>query len=61
MSQLNIWQQLLYYFEHNGLYVLSQFNRHFLISIYGVLFAAIFGIPIGILIARNRHFSGWVI
>ena len=61
MIQINIWQQLLFYFEHNGLYVLCQFNRHFLISIYGVLFAAIVGIPIGILIARNRHLSGWVI
>ncbi|HAT53653.1 MAG TPA: amino acid ABC transporter permease [Lactobacillus sp.] len=61
MSQLNIWQQLIYYFQHNGMYVLSQFNRHFLISIYGVLFAAIVGIPVGILIARNRHLSGWVI
>lgn len=61
MNKLNIWQQLFYYFQHNGMYVLEQFNHHFLISIYGVLFAAVVGIPIGILIARFRKLSGWVI
>lgn len=61
MNHLNLWEQLIYYFQHNGLYVLSQFNRHFLISIYGVLFAAIVGIPIGIFIARYRRLSDWVI
>lgn len=43
------------------MYVLSQFNRHFLISIYGVLFAAIVGIPLGILIARHSRLSSTVI
>lgn len=61
MANLNIWQQLVDYFMTNGLYVLSQFSRHFLISIYGVLMAAIIGIPLGILIARNRKLSDWVI
>ncbi|GKT03361.1 ABC transporter permease [Furfurilactobacillus entadae] len=61
MANLNIWQQLVAYFQQNGMYVLVQFNRHFLISIYGVLFAAIVGIPIGIVIARYKKMSGWVI
>lgn len=54
-------QQLIYYFQQNGAYVFSQFMRHFLISIYGVLFAAIIGIPLGIWIARHYKMSGWVI
>ncbi|WP_461239395.1 ABC transporter permease [Paucilactobacillus sp. N302-9] len=61
MQGLNIWQQLWIYFSNNGMYVLSQFTRHFLISIYGVLFAAIVGIPVGILIARYKKLSPWVI
>lgn len=61
MEHLNIFQQLIYYFSHNGMYVLAQFNRHFLISIYGVLFAAIVGIPLGILIARHSKLSSVVI
>ncbi|GEL14321.1 ABC transporter permease [Pediococcus cellicola] len=61
MTDLNIFQQLIYYFSHNGMYVLSQFSRHFLISIYGVLFAAIVGIPLGILISRHSKLSTTVI
>ncbi|AQP54663.1 amino acid ABC transporter permease [Vagococcus penaei] len=61
LQELNLLQQFLYYFEQNGSYVLSQFMRHFLISIYGVLFAAIVGIPIGILISRRTKMAGWVI
>lgn len=61
MADLNLWQQFWYYMAHNGTYVLEQFNRHFLISIYGVLFAAIIGIPIGILIARHHSLSNFVI
>ncbi|UWF34732.1 ABC transporter permease [Pediococcus acidilactici] len=58
---MNIWQQLFYYFSHNGMYVLSEFSRHFLISIYGVILAAIVGIPVGIFIAKYRKISDWVI
>ncbi|MCZ3392900.1 ABC transporter permease, partial [Enterococcus faecium] len=58
---MNIWQQLAYYFSHNGMYVLSEFSRHFLISIYGVILAAIVGIPIGILISKHRKLSGWIV
>lgn len=58
---MKLWQQLVYYFSHNGMYVLQQFLRHFLISIYGVLFAVIVGLPIGILIAKYSKLSDWVI
>ncbi|MCD2256971.1 ABC transporter permease [Agrilactobacillus fermenti] len=61
MSNMNTWDQFWYYLAHNGSYVLSQFTRHFLISIYGVLIAAIIGIPIGIFIARKRRLSDAVI
>lgn len=61
MAHLNIWQQLVEYFMNNGMYVLAQFNRHFLISIYGVIMAAIVGVPLGIVIARYRRLSDWVI
>ncbi|WP_125705201.1 ABC transporter permease [Lacticaseibacillus daqingensis] len=61
MADLNTWQQFWYYLSHNGAYVLSQFSRHFLISVYGVLLAAVIGIPIGLLIARRRKLSGAVI
>lgn len=61
MKDLNVLQQFFYYFNENGSYVLSQFSRHFLISAYGVLFAAIVGIPLGIIIARKRKLSRWII
>lgn len=61
MENMNTWEQLITYFQTNGSYVLAQFVRHFLISIYGVVFAAIVAIPLGILIARHRKLSGWVI
>ena len=61
MEDLNIWQQLIYYFTHNGQYILNEFLRHFLISIYGVLIAAIVGIPIGIYISRHGKLGKWVI
>lgn len=61
MQDMNLFQQLIYYFQENGGYVFSQFARHFLISIYGVLLAAIIAIPIGILIARRKKLAGWII
>lgn len=61
MANLNLWQQLVTYFTQNGMYVLQQFNRHFLISIYGVLLTAIVGIPLGILISRYKKLSASVI
>lgn len=61
MDSMNLFEQFIYYFSMNGSYVLEQFWRHFLISIYGVLFASIVGIPIGIWIANNRKMSTWIL
>ncbi len=61
MASMNLWQQFWYYLGENSSYILAQFSRHFLISIYGVLFAAVIGIPLGIMIARYRKLSGLVI
>ncbi|EOT30516.1 ABC transporter permease [Enterococcus saccharolyticus] len=61
MNEMNLLQQFFYYFQENGSYVFAQFLRHFLISIYGVLFAAIVGIPIGIMISRRKKLADWVI
>nr|WGD69931.1 ABC transporter permease [Bacillus subtilis] len=57
---MEVLQRLGTYYSQNGGYVLQEFYRHFLMSVYGVLFAAIVGIPLGILIARYRRLSGWV-
>ncbi|MFO8070215.1 MAG: ABC transporter permease [Alkalibacterium sp.] len=61
MSQMNILQQLIYYVQQNGPYLWEQFIRHFLISIYGVLFAAIIAIPLGFWIARHAKLADWVV
>ncbi|MGM0903991.1 MAG: ABC transporter permease [Bacillota bacterium] len=52
--------EIWYYYTQNGAYVWEQFCRHFLMSAYGVLFAAIVAIPLGILIARYHRLSPWV-
>ncbi|MGM9928029.1 MAG: ABC transporter permease [Bacillus sp. (in: firmicutes)] len=54
-------REMLVYYAQNSEYVMEQFWRHFLMSIYGVLFAALVGIPIGILIARRQKLSVWVL
>ena len=61
MNNMNLFQQFIYYFQQNGGYVFQQFLRHFLISIYGVIFAAIVGIPIGIMISRKHSLANWII
>ena len=61
LSEMTMVQQLLYYYKENGSYVFEQFTRHFLISIYGVLFAAIVAIPLGFWIARHKKMADWVI
>ncbi|KAF1299540.1 amino acid ABC transporter permease [Enterococcus sp. JM4C] len=61
MDKMNVFQQFIYYFQENGGYVFSQFLRHFLISIYGVIIAAIVAIPIGIAISKKRKLANWVI
>lgn len=57
MSQLPLSEQLIYYFQHNGSYVLEQFFRHFLMAAYGVLFACIIGIPLGVFIAKKQKLA----
>lgn len=54
-------RQLFEYYETNGSYVMFEFWRHFLMSIYGVLFASIVAIPLGIYIARHQKLANWVI
>jgi len=54
-------KEILNYYSNNGGYVWEQLFRHFLMSAYGVFFAAIVAIPAGILIARYRSLSGWII
>lgn len=61
LDKMNVFQQFFYYFHENGSYIFAQFIRHFLISIYGVLFAAVVGIPVGIMISRRRKLANWVI
>lgn len=53
-------EQLMTYYAQNGSYVMDEFGRHFLMSAYGVLFAAVVGVPAGILIAHFRRLSAWV-
>ena len=48
----NIFTELSTYYSNNFTYLLRLFFDHLLMSVYGVLFAAIIGIPLGILIAR---------
>ncbi|MGO1580891.1 MAG: ABC transporter permease [Peptoniphilaceae bacterium] len=54
-------KEFITYYTINGSYVLEQFLKHFLISIYGVLLAAIIGIPLGFLISRKYKLSSVVI
>ena len=61
LQEMNLLQQFFYYYQQNGSYVFSQFLRHFLISLYGVLFAAIIAIPLGIWISRHHKLADWVI
>lgn len=61
ITQYPIWDQLLYYYEMNGSYVLNQFFRQFLMAIYGVLFAAIVAIPLGFYLARNAKIADWIL
>lgn len=61
MENMSVLEQFFYYLQQNSGYVLTQFIRHFLISIYGVLFAAVVGIPIGILISKKKSLASWII
>ncbi|WP_105995013.1 ABC transporter permease [Staphylococcus agnetis] len=54
-------QQLWSYYQTNFGYLWELFMNHLLMSIYGVLFAALVGIPLGIIIARYGKLSTVVI
>ena len=54
-------EQFIYYVSNNAGYIWVQFYRHFLMAAYGVLFAAIISIPLGILIAKYGKLSSWVL
>ncbi|GAB2542837.1 ABC transporter permease [Gracilibacillus alcaliphilus] len=54
-------EQFIFYVSQNSGYIWEQFYRHFLMAAYGVLFSAIFSIPLGILIAKYGKLSSWVL
>ncbi|WP_059105532.1 ABC transporter permease [Shouchella shacheensis] len=54
-------EQFMTYVSQNGGYIWMQFYRHFLMAAYGVFFAAIISIPLGIFIAKYGKLSGWVL
>ena len=56
----NLLQQLGEYYSTNFVYLMDLFLKHLLMSVYGVLFASIIGIPIGIFIARFSKLS-WIV
>lgn len=53
--------EFISYYMQNYAYIFMQCWRHFLISFYGVLLAAIIAIPIGIYVARRVKLSQVVI
>lgn len=52
--------ELIQYYTVNGSYVFDQFTRHLLMSVYGVIFAGLIGIPLGFYIARHKKLATWV-
>ncbi|MFS0786405.1 ABC transporter permease [Shouchella sp. 1P09AA] len=58
---MGFFDQMVTYVSQNGFYIWEEFYRHFLMAAYGVLFAAIIAIPVGILIAKYGRISGWVL
>ena len=52
--------EFIQYYIVNGSYIFDQFIRHFLMAIYGVVFASLVGIPIGFMIAKKARLSKWV-
>lgn len=61
ISNMSMFEQLIYYVQQNGPYLWDQFVRHLLVSVYGVLFAAIVAIPLGFYIARHAKLAKWVV
>src|SRR5699024_4168115 len=60
-NKMDTIQELNQYSTENSAYIWSEFYRHFLMAVYGVLFASIISVPIGILIAKYGKLSGWVL
>jgi osmoprotectant transport system permease protein len=58
---MDTWEQLITYVSQNSSYIWVQFYRHFLMAAYGVLFATIVSIPLGILIYKYGKLSSWVL
>ncbi|ALA54093.1 ABC transporter permease [Shouchella clausii] len=58
---MDTFQEFITYVSQNSGYIAAQFYRHFLMAAYGVLFAAIVSIPLGVLIAKYGRLSGWVL
>ena len=57
----NLLHSIIEYYSLNWAFLLELFFKHLLMSVYGVLFACIIGIPIGIFIAKYRRLSWPVI
>jgi len=53
--------EFLQYTAENADYIWTEFYRHFLMAVYGVLFASIISVPLGILIAKYGRLSSWVL
>lgn len=53
----NLFQSIIEYYSLNFGYLMELFFKHLLMSVYGVLFACIIGIPIGIVIARYKKIA----
>lgn len=60
-NKMDTIQELIQYSTENSAYIWSEFYRHFLMAVYGVLFASIISVPLGILIAKYGKLSGWVL
>ena len=52
-----MFKDMIIYYQMNGSYVMHQFLRHFLLSIYGVLFASLIAIPLGLYVAKKKKLS----
>ena len=57
----NLLHSIIEYYSLNWAFLLELFFKHLLMSVYGVLFACIIGIPIGIFIAKYKRLSWPVI
>ncbi|MFV8314362.1 ABC transporter permease [Aerococcus urinaeequi] len=61
VTQLDLFEQIVYYFQQNGMYLLSQFFRQLLMTSYGVAFAIIVAVPLGFFIAHKRKTSSFIL